>query len=131
MEKRAILAAVLMFALLTVYQYVFAPTPEPPPPAPAPGAAQPAPKPATNLPAGASGAPAPAVTPPVAPLPATPVADRETVIETPLYRARVRSTKNLRSISAEESVVWMSIVGMPRPLISVRTFSSADRAASA
>ena len=91
MEKRAILAAVLMFGLLTVYQYVFAPAPEPPPQAPAPGAAGSTPKPVRG-PGGPPGpAPVPSVTPP-GPLPATPVADREAVVETPLYRARVRST---------------------------------------
>jgi len=96
MEKRAILAAVLMAALLIVYQTFFLPTPSAPPPdqqaqapkTPAPG---PAPTPAPTAQAPAPPAPGPAA-PPAAP--AKPVerpAQRIVPVASPLYRAQVSS----------------------------------------
>jgi YidC/Oxa1 family membrane protein insertase len=96
MEKRAILAAVLMAALLILYQTFFLPTPSAPPPEPQaqkPPAETPAPPPAT--------APAPGPTPPTTPAPAAPDSpaakpgprppQRTVPVETPLYRAVVSS----------------------------------------
>jgi len=85
MEKRAIIAALLMAGLLIAYQSFFMqPVESPPPPkAEAPGA-----KPVV--------APAPAPTPVAAPATAAPVAtpsvpDRSAMVETPLYRAAISS----------------------------------------
>ena len=85
MEKRAIIAALLMAGLLIAYQSFFMqPVESPPPPkAEAPGA-----KPVA--------APAPAPTPVAAPATAAPVAtpsvpDRSAIVETPLYRAAISS----------------------------------------
>ncbi|HET7874734.1 MAG TPA: membrane protein insertase YidC [Methylomirabilota bacterium] len=89
MEKRAILAAALMAGLLIVYQYLFSPPPDTrPKPAPQATETVPAaapPKPIAPTPTPAASVPAlPAKEPPPAP-------DRTAVIETPLYRAVVRS----------------------------------------
>src|SRR5512132_1508389 len=84
MEKRAIIAALLMAGLLIVYQTLFVQAPESPPP-PAQKSAAPAPK----------GAPQPA--PPASPLapPAAQAAplvpERSARITGPLYRAGVTS----------------------------------------
>ena len=86
MEKRAIIAALLMAGLLIAYQTFFmqpAETPPPPTKAETPGA-----KPAAT--------PAPAPAPLVAPATAAPVAtpsvpDRTATVETPLYRAAISS----------------------------------------
>jgi YidC/Oxa1 family membrane protein insertase len=93
-EKRAVLAAVLMFAMLMVYQYVFAPAPDPPPSRPgettqASGERALAPT-GGQAPAVSPAPPAPAQAP--SPMPAPPVPQREAVIETPLYRARIGSS---------------------------------------
>lgn len=97
MEKRAILAAVLMAALLMIYQTFFLPS-EPPkaPPATQPGTAQ-APPPAPE-PAGSPRpeAPAPSPAPPVAPEPRTTPGgprppQRLATVEAPRYRAVVSS----------------------------------------
>ena len=88
MERRAILAAVLMAALLMIYQTFFMPSgPEPPPgsktaesPAPVPAPSAPAPaKPASPLPPPRSREASP--TPP----------QRLVSVETPLYTAVVSS----------------------------------------
>jgi YidC/Oxa1 family membrane protein insertase len=86
MEKRAILAAVLMAGVLMLYQFLFV-TPEPArPPAPdAKSAAPPPSAPATPTP------PAPAAGAPVPPRGAPPVPERRAVVETPLYQAIVSS----------------------------------------
>jgi len=89
MEKRAILAAVLMAGVLMLYQALFLSSPEqPPPPAKTEDAAPTAPTGST--PPGLAPA-APIVAPPLpaGPLPAVP--ERTAEIETPLYRARVSS----------------------------------------
>jgi YidC/Oxa1 family membrane protein insertase len=92
MEKRAILAAVLMAALLIVYQTFFIPAPSVPPPEPTAKAPQsptvtPAPAP-TVAQAPAPVAPSPAATPvPQQPRPV----QRTASIESPLYRAVVSS----------------------------------------
>src|SRR5688500_15149184 len=84
MEKRAILAAMLMAGLLIAYQALFTPpAPEAPPPA----------KTTTQAPAPPAPAPAagvPAVPPPTA-SPAATVPERTATIDTPLYRAVVSS----------------------------------------
>src|SRR5262245_49287164 len=88
MEKRAILAAVLMAGLLILYQFLFVRPPEAPPPAPDQKQAVPAPAPAPTV-----------VTPPTTagPTAAVPVKEapsvpqRTAVVETPLYRAVVDS----------------------------------------
>ena len=91
MEKRAILAAVLMAAMLIIYQTFFLPTPSAPPPeqqakkpaeAPAPAAP---PAPATPTPAPA---PAPSA---AAPTPGPRPPQRTVPVQTPLYRAVVSS----------------------------------------
>ena len=84
MEKRAILAAMLMAGLLIAYQALFTPpAPEAPPPAKTTQApAQPAPAPATAV---------PAVPPPTA-APAPTVPERSATIDTPLYRAVISSS---------------------------------------
>jgi YidC/Oxa1 family membrane protein insertase len=87
MEKRAIIAALLMAGLLIAYQTFFmqpAEVPPPPPKAEAPGA-KPAPSPA---PVAAPAAVAPAAAAPVA---VQSVPDRTATVETPLYRAAISS----------------------------------------
>jgi len=88
MEKRAILAAVLMAAILMVYQMLFV---SPPPVEQGRGE-----KPAAP---GAPVTPAPTVAPVPVPVPAVPpvasaasVPERSARVETPLYRARISST---------------------------------------
>src|SRR5215831_19872602 len=89
MERRAILAAVLMAAVFIVYQMFFFPEPPPQTPAEKPAAQTtsqpaPAPTPAPAAPAAAAAAPAP-----------TPQASRPpqrlVTVESPLYRAVVSS----------------------------------------
>jgi len=83
MENRAVLAAVLMAALLILYQVLFVSSPAPPPPASAPeGVAKPVPTPEKT-------APPPAVLPPARPLPR--LAERTVAVDTPLYHAIVGS----------------------------------------
>src|SRR5437588_660810 len=83
MENRAVLAAVLMAALLILYQVLFVSSPAPPPPASAPeGVAKPVPTPGKT-------APPPAVLPPARPLPR--LAERTVAVDTPLYHAIVGS----------------------------------------
>src|SRR5439155_291079 len=83
MENRAVLAAVLMAALLILYQVLFVSSPAPPPPASAPeGVAKPVPTPEKT-------APPPAVLPPARPLPR--FAERTVAVDTPLYHAIVGS----------------------------------------
>jgi YidC/Oxa1 family membrane protein insertase len=91
MEKRAIIAALLMAGLLIVYQTLFVQAPESPPP------------PAQTSSAKKSETPAPKATPPLVPqgqqplggipnpMPAPSVPERTAVVETPLYRAAVSS----------------------------------------
>ena len=91
MEKRAILAAVLMAGLLVVYQAWFFPSgQDTKPPAEAPAGKAEAPPPPT--PAVPAPAPGPAA-PPVAATPRerTPVSQRTAVVEAPVYRAVVSS----------------------------------------
>ncbi len=83
MEQRAILAAVLMAALLVVYQAYFAPAPET-----GHDPADQAAKPAAQPPGDRAGAPAP---PPPPPRPAVAPPQATTVVQTPLYRAVVSS----------------------------------------
>jgi YidC/Oxa1 family membrane protein insertase len=86
MEKRAILAALLMAGLLMVYQILFVKPQEPQPPAPA----QPKSAPVASAPMAA----APAVPSSVAPVPpkeAPVLPERNAVVETPLYRAMLSS----------------------------------------
>ena len=84
MEKRAILAALLMAGLLMLYQILFVkPAPEgpaPPPPQKEVAAPSAPPKPAT-----------PSVAVAVPPKEAPPVPERKTTVETPLYRAVLSS----------------------------------------
>ncbi len=90
MEKRAILAAVLMAALLIVYQTFFIPAPSAPPSRTfREGPAGPAPAPAPVP----SPAPAPVASPtPTAPAPEQPRPPQRTAsVESPLYRAVVSS----------------------------------------
>lgn len=88
MEKRALLAALLMAALLVVYQTFFFPAPpEAPTPKP-PAATQPAPVAQAPAPPAAPVAPRPAAAPsPAAPRPL----QRLAAVDTPLYRAVVSS----------------------------------------
>ena len=88
MEKRAIVAAVLMAAILMLYQMLFV---SPPPIEQGRGTPPPVPS--------APGTPAPSATAPPAVVPAAPpsagavaVPERSAVVETPLYRARISST---------------------------------------
>ena len=83
MEKRALLAAVLMAALLVAYQMFFFPTPR----------ETPAPKRPAQIPTPATPPPAPAAAPaPVTPLAAAPrPPQRLAVVETPMYNAVVSS----------------------------------------
>jgi YidC/Oxa1 family membrane protein insertase len=98
MEKRAILAAVLMAALLIVYQTFFIPAPSAPPPdqqaqAPKTPAPAPGPSPAPAPPA-ATAPSAPSVVPPAAAAPARPAErplQRTVPVESPLYHAVVSS----------------------------------------
>ena len=88
MEKRAIVAALLMAGLLIVYQTFFIHT-EPPPPAPkaeAPAAAKPGGSPATGTPA----PPAPPLAAP-APVPIPAVPQKTANVTAPLYKAQVSS----------------------------------------
>jgi len=88
MEKRAIVAALLMAGLLIVYQTFFIHT-EPPPPAPkaeAPAAAKPGGSPATGTPA----PPAPPLAAP-APVPVAAVPQKTANVTAPLYKAQVSS----------------------------------------
>ncbi len=78
MEKRAILAAVLIFGLLLLYQVLLAPSPTPPPPEPPP---QPKAPPAQETPP----------PPPSKPVPARPTTARVALVEAPLFRARLSS----------------------------------------
>jgi YidC/Oxa1 family membrane protein insertase len=98
MEKRAILAAVLMAGLLIVYQALFFPSQESKPPAPQ--SAQPAapapPSPAPAAPAPAAPAPTATATPQPGPVASAPrerprPPQRTTVVDSPLYRAVVSS----------------------------------------
>jgi YidC/Oxa1 family membrane protein insertase len=89
MEKRAILAAVLMAAVFIVYQMFFFPEPPPQKPPEKPAAQTtsqpaPAPTPAPSAPAAAAAAPAPSSQ---APRPL----QRLVTVESPLYRAVVSS----------------------------------------
>jgi YidC/Oxa1 family membrane protein insertase len=87
MEKRAIIAALLMAGLLILYQSFFAHTPEPPPPAPK--AEVPAAKPAapsTTSPV----TPSPAAAAP-APIPVAAVPLKTVEVTGPLYKAEVSS----------------------------------------
>jgi len=85
MEKRAILAALLMAGLLMIYQLLFVKPPERQPPA------APQTKEATPAP---SSIPPLAPSPPPAPLPkeGPPVPEGSAVVETPLYRAEIGSS---------------------------------------
>jgi YidC/Oxa1 family membrane protein insertase len=88
MEKRAILAAVLMAALLIVYQTFFLPAPSAPPPdqqAQAPKTPVPAPAPAPPAPSSAPGAPAAPAKPSARP------PQRTVQVDSPLYHAVVSS----------------------------------------
>lgn len=88
MEKRAILAAVLMAGLLFVYQYWFSTVPEPERAMPQKT------EPAATAPSGtpiATPAALPTPSAPPSPTPAPPVPERTAVVETPLYRAVVAS----------------------------------------
>jgi len=87
MEKRAVLAAVLMAALLLVYQFLFVKPPEPT----APAAKKEAPAGSPSTPAAPTAStPAPADAPPAA-REAPAVAQRTATVETPLYAAIVDS----------------------------------------
>src|SRR6186713_2551826 len=89
MEKRAIIAAMLMAGLLMVYQFMFV-KPEPQQTAP-PGKKAEAPvSPGSNPPAASTPGPVPATSPPPAKeIPRPP--ERMVVVDTPLYRAEVGS----------------------------------------
>ena len=95
MEKRAILAAVLMAALLMVYQTFFLPTPPPaeqPAQAPRDTAKAPGPSPAAPPAPAAPTPPATSAASSGAPRPAAPRPLQRTVpVETPLYHAVVSS----------------------------------------
>jgi len=101
MEKRAILAAVLMAALLMIYQTFFLQPAEPPaqkppaetkaPAAPAPPAPAQTPAPAPGAPAPAPAAPGPVPTPAPSAVEAPRPPQRLVNVETPLYRAVVSS----------------------------------------
>jgi YidC/Oxa1 family membrane protein insertase len=115
MEKRAILAAVLMAALLIVYQMFFLPTPPPS------EKTAPAPEPKT----GPSTASAPAAPAPL-PVPRTVLRppERTARVETPLYRAVISSdggrlTEWTLHYRGEKSLVEAGELG-PRGLILVR-----------
>ncbi len=82
MEKRAILAAILITGLLVVYQLLFAPVSPPPP-------VEPAKEPKSLAPHEASAPLLPP--PPLNPLATAPAPQRTVAVETPLYSARVGS----------------------------------------
>jgi len=86
MEKRAILAALLMAGLLMVYQILFVKPQEPQPPAPA----QQKSAPVASAPMAAAPA-VPSSATPVPPKEAPVVPERHAVVETPLYRATLSS----------------------------------------
>src|SRR5262245_51831167 len=86
MEKRAILAAVLMAAVFIVYQMFFFPEPPPPQKPPAQTVTEPAPAPASATPSPAPAPAAPTRTP-QAPRPPQSLA----TVESPLYRDVVSS----------------------------------------
>lgn len=93
MEKRAVLAAMLMVALLLAYQILFVQPPDSKQ-APAPQRAE-SPAPGPTVPQSGAAAPAPAAAPSVVPpLPAKGAAlvvEQTAVVETPLYRAEIAS----------------------------------------
>jgi len=86
MEKRAIIAALLMAVLLIAYQTFFMQSPQVPPP---PKAAAPGPKPADSPAPVAAVPPAAAAVP--APVPVAAVPLRTARVEGPLYKAQVSS----------------------------------------
>ncbi|HEV8440229.1 MAG TPA: membrane protein insertase YidC [Methylomirabilota bacterium] len=90
MERRAILAALLMAALLMVYQLLFVKPPESQH-AGAPAQKKEAPAGTPAAPPSGPSAPSPAAIPPVTPKEPAVVPERSAVVETPLYRARVES----------------------------------------
>jgi YidC/Oxa1 family membrane protein insertase len=89
MEKRAILAAVLMAGVLMLYQALFLTSPEQPPPPPKTREGTPTAPTGSAPPGIATAVPVPVPPPPAGPAPAVP--ERMAEIETPLYRARVSS----------------------------------------
>jgi YidC/Oxa1 family membrane protein insertase len=92
MEKRAILAAVLMAALLIVYQTFFVPAPSAPPTdqqAPAPKTPAPVPAPTPSAPAPSPPAPAASIPAPAKPTSRPP--QRTVAVDGPLYHAVVSS----------------------------------------
>jgi YidC/Oxa1 family membrane protein insertase len=95
MEKRAILAAVLMAALLMIYQTFFVPVAEPPPAQKPPAEAPATDKTATPAPPAPSQAtPLPAARPEAPPRPREPgprPPQRLAAVDTPLYRSVVSS----------------------------------------
>ncbi|OGK87612.1 MAG: hypothetical protein A2X52_00335 [Candidatus Rokubacteria bacterium GWC2_70_16] len=91
MEKRAILAAVLMAGVLLLYQTLFVGQQEPTPPQTAEKAAPGAAAPAASAPAPAAGAPVPPM--PITPVPAAAAPpERAAVVQGPLYRGVVSSS---------------------------------------
>ncbi len=95
MEKRAILAAMLMVAVLLIYQILFIQPPDTKPVASPPQKTEsPTPGPASSSSGPAAPAPAASAPSSVPPLPAkgvTAVPDHVVLIETPLYRAEIAS----------------------------------------
>ena len=89
MEKRAILAAVLMAGVLLLYQTFFVGQQEPQAPPQAPQTAAPAAPGAVVVPATTTAPAAPSPVPPVAL--ATPPPEKAAAVQTPLYRAVVSS----------------------------------------
>ena len=87
MEKRAIVAALLMAGLLIVYQTFFIHTESPPP---APKAEAPAVKPSGSSPTGTPVTPAPPLAAP-APVPVAVVPAKTATVTGPLYKAQVSS----------------------------------------
>ena len=113
MEKRAIVAAVLMAAILMLYQMLFVS----PPPIEQGRGTPPASPTAPGSPAPPATAP-PAVVPAAPPASAGPVAvpDRTAVVDTPLYRARISSTGGAvvewdLKYRGEKPMVLPSVVG--------------------
>jgi len=86
MEKRAVLAAVLMAGLLMLYQFLFVKPPESPPQG-SPDRKQAAPV----VPAAPGVPPVTQTAIPVAPIETPTVPERKAVVETPLYRAVIDS----------------------------------------
>src|SRR6266545_3340937 len=113
MEKRAILAAMLMAGLLMVYQLLFV-KPEPQPPAPAQKSEAPAASGAgttaggATTPGGAAPAAVPAPPPPAAKAPRPP--EQTVTVQTPLYRASVGS-------DGGEIKAWELIYRGQKPLV--------------